>query len=169
MPRPDLKNVPNWYHRYINAVKENELSEALKNQTSAFNSFIHTIPEEKREYKYAEGKWTIKEILQHIIDTERVFGYRALRFARKDQTPLPGFEENDYAKNANVENRKWEDLIEEFRAVRKSTEYLFNSFNDEQLKEIGIASGNPVSVLGIGFMIPGHTIHHIAIIKERYL
>ena len=169
MSRPDLTKAPEWFHGYINAVKENDLTEALRNQTALFNTFFESLPVEKREFSYAEGKWSIKEIIQHIIDGERVFTYRALRFARKDETPLPGFDENTYADNAKTDKRKWDDLIEEFNALRRSTEILFNSFDEDQLNATGIASGNPVSVLAIGFIVAGHVNHHISIIKARYL
>ncbi len=169
MPRPDLASAPEWYHRYIDAVKEDELSAALKNQTALFNRFFEAIPVEKREFRYAAGKWSVKEIIQHIIDAERVFAYRALRFARKDATPLPGFDENTYAENAKTDNRDWKELIEELNSVRRSSECMFNSFDEEQLNETGVASGNPISVLAIGFIIAGHANHHINIIKERYL
>ena len=169
MSRPDLSTAPEWFHGYINAVKENDLTEALRNQTALFNTFFESLPVEKREFSYAEGKWSIKEIIQHIIDGERVFTYRALRFARKDETPLPGFDENTYADNAKTDKRKWEDLLEEFNALRRSTEILFNSFDEDQLNATGLASGNPVSVLAIGFIVAGHVNHHISVIKERYL
>ncbi len=169
MSRPDLSTAPEWFHGYINAVKENDLTEALRNQTALFNTFFESLPVEKREFSYAEGKWSIKEIIQHIIDGERVFTYRALRFARKDETPLPGFDENTYADNAKTDKRKWDDLLEEFNALRRSTEILFNSFDEDQLNATGIASGNPVSVLAIGFIVAGHVNHHISIIKARYL
>ena len=169
MSRPDLSTAPEWFHGYINAVKENDLTEALRNQTALFNTFFESLPVEKREFSYAEGKWSIKEIIQHIIDGERVFTYRALRFARKDETPLPGFDENTYADNAKTDKRKWEDMLEEFNALRRSTEILFNSFDEDQLNATGLASGNPVSVLAIGFIVAGHVNHHISVIKERYL
>ncbi len=169
MPRPDLTRVPEFYHNYINQVKEEDLMNALKSNTSAFLSFMKSIPIEKHDYRYAEGKWTIRELLQHLIDTERVFCYRALRFARKDNTPLPGFNENLFAANAKADKRKWVDLIIEFEAVRKSTEILFNSFDEEQLESSGISNNHPIYVLAIGFICAGHCNHHINIIKERYL
>lgn len=169
MNRPDLTEAPEWYHRYINTVKENNLSEALHNQISLFNDFFTAIPVEKRDFRYAAGKWSIKDIIQHLIDGERVFAYRILRFARKDETPLPGFEENDYAENAKAENRNWEELIEEFNVVRRSTEFLINSLDEDQLQSKGIANSSPISVLAIGFIIVGHTNHHLSVIKERYL
>lgn len=169
MGRPDLSRVPEWYHGYINKVKEDDLSAAFKNQSAGFLKFLEELPVEKRDYRYADGKWTVKEVLQHIIDAERIFAYRALRFARKDTTPLPGFDENEYAKNAIVANRNWIDMIEEFRSLRQSTELMFASFSEEELESSGIASQKPVYVLEIGFIIIGHAAHHRDIIKERYL
>lgn len=169
MPRPDLSRVPVFYHNYINQVPDEDLLTAFQKQTMEFTNFIATIPKEKYEYRYAEGKWTVKELLQHIIDAERIFCYRALRFARKDETPLPGFEENDYVINANTDERSWGDLVEEFKVVRLGSELLFKSFNDEQLNSSGTANGNPIYVLGIGFIVIGHSLHHMNILKERYL
>src|SRR3569832_224983 len=107
MARPDISRVPEWYHRYINQVPENDLAEAIQNQTTNFCLFLESLPVNKRDYRYAEGKWTIKEVLQHIIDAERIFAYRALCFARKDSTPLPGFDENSYADNSKASTRDW--------------------------------------------------------------
>lgn len=168
MPRPALTSAPEFYHNYINAVSEDDLEIALNNQTSFFNNFFKAIPIEKREFRYADGKWTIKEIIQHLIDAERVFAYRALRFARKDTTPLAGFDENNYAENAKTESRNWDDLIEEFNTLRQSSALMFHSFDEEQLNESGIANSNPISVMSIGFILVGHVNHHINIIKERY-
>ena len=169
MGRPDLSRVPEWYHGYINKVKEDDLYAAFNGQGNAFLKFLEVLPEAKRNYHYADGKWIIKEVLQHIIDAERIFAYRALRFARKDSTPLPGFDENKYARNANVSTRNWNDMVEEFSALRKSTELMFASFSDEELELSGIASDKPVYVLGIGFIIIGHVAHHWDILEERYL
>jgi len=169
MPRPDLSRVPQYYHKYINQAKEDDLMSALRNNTSSFLSLLKSIPPEKRDHRYAEGKWTIKEVVQHIIDAERVFTYRALRFARKDETALPGFDENTFAINAKTDKRNWDDLVDEFTSLRKATESMFGSFDSEQLESSGIASDNPVYVLGIGFICAGHVNHHAAIIRERYL
>ena len=116
-----------------------------------------------------EGKWSIKEILQHVIDAERVFAYRSLTFARKDNNTLPSFDEKDYAANSNGNNRAWHELVEEFKALRKSTELLFNSFTKENLNAIGKASDYTITVLALGYIIVGHVAHHINIIRERYL
>lgn len=169
MPRPDLSRVPEFYHNYINQVEEDDLMDALQKQTRSFLRFLKEIPKDKRNYRYAEDKWTIKEVLQHIIDAERVFAYRALCFARKDATSLPSFDENSYVINSKADQRKWKDLVKEFEAVRQSTTTLFDSFDDNQLETSGTASGKPTYVLGIGFIIAGHTNHHINVTKERYL
>lgn len=169
MPRPDLTRVASYFQRYINQVEGDELLPALRNQAVSFVSFLETIPQAKTTFSYAEGKWTIKQVVQHIIDAERVFAYRALCFSRKETQPLPGFDENLYADNATASHREWNDLIEEFRVVRESTNLLFSSFTEEQLNSGGIASGNPNYVLGIGFIIAGHVTHHEKILKERYL
>lgn len=158
-----------FHTNYIQLVKETEIEKALNKNTQQIFKFLKKIPHKKIDYAYAEGKWTIREILQHLIDAERVFTYRALRFARKDATPLPGFDENTWAIHSGASNRKWEELIKEFKAVRKSTEWIFHSFNDDQLRFAGEANGHPLNALGIGFIIPGHVAHHIRIIKERYL
>lgn len=169
MPRPDLSRVPEYYHRYINQVKENDLLTALQNQTPEFLKFLKKIPAEKREYRYAKGKWTIKEMLQHIIDTERVFAYRALCIARQDKASFPSFDENAYADNSKAAKRDWNEMVEEFKVVRRSTDYLLGSFDKKQLDTTGIASGNPVYVLAIGFIIVGHINHHVGVLRERYL
>jgi hypothetical protein len=166
---PDLSRVPEFYHNYIRQVPEDDLMTSFKNQTTTFLDFINTIPREKIDFAYAPGKWTIKEVLQHIIDAERVFSYRALRFARKDPTPLHGFDENLFAKNAKVEKRNWNDLVDEFKSVRKATEWLYSSFDEEQLNASGTASNGSNYVLAFGYISIGHSLHHMKVIKERYL
>ena len=167
--RPDLSRVPSYFHNYISQVPEDDLMEAFNAETPAFIEFIENIPPDKYDYRYADGKWTVKEVLQHIIDAERVFAYRALRFARKDPTFLPGFDENAFAENAKADKRDWKNLVEEFKVVRMSSEYLFASFDDDQLDATGTSNNNSVYVLGIGFLLIGHCNHHKNILKERYL
>lgn len=158
-----------YYTPYINEVKCLDIVEALEDNLIDFVSFIESISSEKHEYQYLPGKWTIKEIVLHIIDTERIFVYRALRFARFDATPLAGFEEDDYVPFSNAKNRGMLSLLEEFVAVRKATIALFESFTDEMLLHKGIASNNEISVRAIGYIISGHCIHHQNVIRERYL
>ncbi|MBF4470914.1 DinB family protein [Flavobacterium sp. HJJ] len=154
---------------YIQALENVELFEELEISLHDFIKFVQNIPLDKFDYSYAEGKWTIKEIIQHIIDTERIFSYRALRISRNDKTPLPGFEENDYADNTDAKSRSIQDLLTEFSAVRYSNLLMFKSFSDEQLRRIGTASNHEISVRAIGFILLGHLKHHQRVFAERYL
>ncbi len=167
--RPDLSRVSSNFHGYINHVPEDDLAEAFDKQSASFVRFLDAIPNDKYDYRYGDDKWTIKEVLQHVIDAERVFAYRALRFARKDKTPLPGFDENAFAANAKAASRSWDKLVEEFKVVRRSSELLFLSFDEDQLQSDGISSNAPNYVLGLGFILVGHAMHHQKILKERYL
>src|SRR6188474_1547738 len=148
--RPELSLVGSFYHNYINQVPDNELSEAFEKQSASLFRFLETIPPDKYDYRYADGKWTLKELLQHIIDAERIFAYRALSFARKEPASLPSFDENTYADNSFANERTWKSLTEELKAVRGTTEILFSSFNTEMLNYSGIANNNPVTVNAIG-------------------
>jgi len=168
MPKPDYSRIPEWYHGYLEQVKENNLQNALSEQQKTITSFLKRIPAGKQNYRYAKGKWTIKEVLQHLIDCERVFAFRALSFSRQDTSPLPGFDEDNWAANTNTSKREWKDMVDEFVAVRTSTILLFKSFSKKQLQLNGVANNNSVYVEGIGFIIAGHAAHHIAVIKERY-
>ncbi|WP_195806619.1 DinB family protein [Winogradskyella helgolandensis] len=159
-----------YYKPYIDALnKDIGIVDGLKQNLDDLVSFYSNIPQEKHNYAYAEGKWTIKDVLLHTIDTERVFAYRALRIARQDKTPLAGFEQNDYVDYAFAANRSIESLLEEYRAVRQATITLFSSFDTDVLPLVGEASGFPISVRAIGYIIMGHENHHVKIIKERYL
>jgi uncharacterized damage-inducible protein DinB len=158
-----------YYHRYLDLVKEEKLLEALDKNTRRFKKFLDKIPNRKADFSYAEGKWTLKELLQHIIDTERVFAYRALSFARRDPNSLPSFDEKIWAQQAPASSRKWKDLLAEWKAQRKSTQLMFASFHDEQLLAVGTANGNPVNPLALGFLCCGHVTHHINVIKQKYL
>lgn len=130
---------------------------------------IKDLPEERLTHRYAAGKWTIKEILAHIVDDERIYSYRALRFARNDKTELPGFDQDEFAHFSGANDRKINDILDEFASVRRSTVTLFNSFDDDALLRFGIASGNIMSVRAAAYHIAGHELRHLNIIKERYL
>jgi len=159
-----------YYGNYIAQVSEEyTLVEELEISLHRFIKFVQDIPMDKFDYRYAEGKWTIKDIIQHLIDAERIFAYRALCFARKDVTELPGFEENDYVDEANANHRSIMELLTELSSVRHATLLLFKSFNEGQLLRSGIASNNPMSVRAIGFVIIGHQNHHQKVFEERYL
>ncbi|WP_418262972.1 DinB family protein [Flavobacterium faecale] len=158
-----------YFSTYINALENEDLIEDLEISLHQFIKFVQNIPMDKFDFRYAEGKWTIKDIIQHLIDSERVFSYRAMRISRNDKTALPGFDENDYVANTNANTRGIQDLLTELSAVRFSTLYFFKSLSDEQLIREGIASGSAVSVRALGFLIMGHQKHHQKIFKERYL
>lgn len=160
---------PSYYNSYIDLVRENDILFTLDEQMNFTYAFLLTIAEKKADHAYAEGKWTIKEIIGHLIDSERVFAYRATRFARKDKTDLPGFEENDYVSNADFASRSLADLAEELLLLRKSNMYLFNSFTDEMMSRTGTANGGEISVEAILYVIAGHQKHHIKAINDRYL
>jgi uncharacterized damage-inducible protein DinB len=160
------------YKTYLDAiVGEVNLLDELEISLHKTIQFVQDIPMDKFDYRYADGKWTIKEILQHLIDAERIFAYRALRFSRSDKTPLPGFEENSYAEvvNPTANKRHLKDLLTEFTAVRHATITLFKSFTEEDLLKKGVASENVMSVRAVGFVIIGHQNHHMRVFKERYL
>ena len=148
---------------------EKDLATAFANQAILISDLLSLINEAKSTYAYAPGKWTLKEMLQHLIDAERVFTYRALCFARKESQTLPSFDENEYAGNSFANNRSWENLSEEFMAVRQATILLFESFSPEMLSNTGKAGSNELSAEQIGFITVGHFNHHYKIIKERYL
>lgn len=169
MLKPSPGTYPENFKRYIDQVPEEELFTAFKNQLPAAKSFLSSISEEKSMYSYAPDKWTLKEVLQHMIDTERIFAYRALCFARKEAASLPGFDENDYAANSYANARKWQDLVDEFFAVRHTTEQLFQSFTPEALTTTGIANNKPATAASMGFTTIGHFNHHKKVIEERYL
>lgn len=145
------------------------LVEELEINVHNFVHFVREIPMDKYDYRYAEGKWTIKDIIQHLIDAERIFAYRALRFSRGDETALPGFDENTYADNAHGSNRSINDLLTEMSALRHANIMMFKSFTTDDLMRKGTASGYTVSVRAFGFLIIGHQNHHMKIFKERYL
>jgi len=162
-------DFPLYFKKYIDLVEDRPLLEALYNNSEETTTFFKEIPEKKHLYRYAFEKWTPKEILLHMIDTERIFCYRALFFARSENSNLIGFDENEFAKNSNANSFSMEDLLIEYKAVRNSTITLFKNFDEEILKKMGKANNYSMSVCAAGFVIRGHEIHHINIIKERYL
>ena len=168
MPKPIAADYPEYFGKYISQVTEEDLYDAFKIQLPKIESFLHGVDEEKANFAYAHGKWTLKQLLQHMIDGERIFGYRALCFARKETVSLPSFEENEYAENSKANERSWKSLSNEFINLRISTQDLFKSFSDEMLQLKGTANNNTISVLSIGYTIIGHVYHHIKVVQERY-
>jgi len=157
------------YKSYISALGNVDLFEILMVSSKELLETVKDLSEEKMVFRYEEEKWSIKEILQHLIDTERIMSYRALRFSRNDATELAGFDENWYVDNSNGNDRNSNDLIDEFTCTRRASISLFKSFTDEMLLLSGTANGSDMSVRALGFIIAGHQMHHLKIIKERYL
>lgn len=160
-----------YYKSYIHGLASSgkTIKEVLLENQSEVNELLMNLPEEKEMYRYSDGKWTIKELLQHVIDTERIFNYRALRFARNDKTSLQGFEQDDFNNESFANDRDFKEILSEFNSLRVSTIDMYYSFTDEVLKRIGTASGNPMSVRALGYLTAGHVQHHIRVFQERYL
>lgn len=158
-----------FYKTYVSLVETDPISKAIRRNTEEMLTLLEEIPASKIDHAYAPGKWTIKELLQHIIDAERVFAYRILRIARMDATPLPGFDENAWAANAKVADRRWKDMVKEFKWLRKSNMAMIDDLSKEELNATGTASNNQVSTAALCYVLAGHVKHHMNIIEERYL
>ena len=169
MIQVDINTVPGFYKRYVEHVKHLDLFEALTHSSRETISLIRSIPEDKGDFRYAPGKWSIKELLCHMLDTERILAYRALRFARNDGTPLAGFEENDYAPEANANERKIAKIADQMERLRQTTFDLFEDMTPTMLQRKGLANNVEFSVVSLAFIIPGHESHHRQVLKERYL
>ena len=169
MSRPKPTDFPEYFARYISRVDTDTLAEAVTKYSADIEKFYTGLPETKAGYAYAPGKWTLKEVLQHIIDTERVMSYRLMRIARNDKTPLPSFDENSFSEFSRANERGFDELKEEFKAVRKASDLLIGSLNEEQLSRTGTASNLPVTANAVGYIVLGHLLHHKAITEERYL
>jgi hypothetical protein len=167
--RPATTEYAPYYGRYVGAVPDGDFLALLESQGRETVSLLRGISEKKSLHRYAPDKWSIREVVGHVNDAERVFTYRALSFARGDPAPLPSFEENVWAKTSNAEARSLSDLIEDFAAVRAATLALFRGFSEEQFARSGIASGNQVTVRAIAYIVAGHERHHVKILRERYL
>jgi hypothetical protein len=167
MNRPQTSEYPVWAETYISLVEDNVL-EILEQQVLDYPDFINSVLEQA-DYSYAPGKWTIKEVAGHVIDTERVLVYRLMCFARNEAAALPSFDEDSYVLNAHFKIRDLTSFSEEFSLMRKSNLYLFKSLIEEELNRGGTASGRAINVRSLLYVIAGHVIHHTKIIKERYL
>jgi len=165
---PEATEYQSYYGRYISLVPGQDLIQTLDQQVAHTLLALRAVTEEKSLHRYAPSKWSVKEVLGHLIDAERIFTYRALRFARKDPTPLPGFDQDPYVAAANFDSHPWNDLIAEFEHVRRSTILFFRPLKPEDLLRSGTASQNPVTVRALGYIIAGHELHHTAILRDRY-
>lgn len=159
-----------YFNYYVSLVNTNDnVIEVLEKAHQPTNDIMDLITEEQGDYAYTEGKWSIKELLVHLTDTERIFCNRALRFARNDSTNLPGYDHDNYVEYSDANSRTLSEIQNDFNLVRASTISLFKSFSDTMLRNEGIANGNKLTVLAIGYIIAGHEKHHVNVLKEKYL
>lgn len=166
--RPGSTEHHPYYEKYVSLVPDGDYLANLEAQGREHAKFLRGIGEEKSTFRYAPEKWSIREVVGHMIDAERVFVYRALTFAREDTTPLPAFDENAWAKASNAHDRPLRELVAEFEAVRSATLAMFRGFTEEQFARSGVANNNTASVRAIAFIVAGHERHHIRVLRERY-
>jgi hypothetical protein len=169
LSRPDPSEYGAYYGRYISLVPEGPIVDRLREQIAVTVGVLRDLPEARGEHRYAPGKWSIKEIVGHLTDSERVFGYRALRIGRGDETPLPGFEQDDYVRNGGFGTRTLRSLLDEFETVRRGTVLLLEGLDETAMTRRGTASGFPVSVRALAYIVAGHELHHLNVLRERYL
>jgi len=167
--RPSPNEHHEYYGRYISKVPDGDLITILEDQARETDALLRGLSDDRANYAYAPGKWTIKEVVGHISDAERVFAYRALTVARNDKTPLPSFDENAWARESNASSRSLADLLDEFQAVRAATIQFARGMDPEHGARIGTASGNPISPRALLYIAAGHERHHVDLLKERYL
>jgi uncharacterized damage-inducible protein DinB len=167
-PRPGADEYLAYYERYISLVPDGNLVDLLAEQQRDTLRLLHGIDDERALHAYAPGKWTIKEVVGHLADAERIFSYRALRFGRADSQPVAGFDENAYVPAGRFNERSIDDLADEFRSIRAATVHLFRYLSDDELARRGIANGHSISVRALGFVIAGHERHHAKLLRERY-
>jgi len=169
MTKPDSTEYAPYFEKYISLAREEEIVATLDKQIEGTLSLIRGLSEAQGDLRYAPGKWSVKEVIGHLIDTERIFAYRAMRFARNDATPLPGFDENLFVANAGFNSRSLADLADEFEHTRKSNVYLFKSLGGDASLRRGVSNNNELSVRAIAYIIAGHELHHTGILRSRYL
>jgi hypothetical protein len=167
--RPDATEYAPFYAGYVAGVPESDIVAVLRESGRDILAALAAIPESQGGHRYAAGKWSVREVIGHLIDAERIFSYRALRLARADATPLPGFEENDYVRAAHSDERSLADLVDELRAVRESTVRLFASLPDDGWNRRGVVNGREISVRALAYITAGHARHHLGVLRDRYL
>jgi len=166
---PQASEYNPYYSRYLALVQGTDLTDVLDTQMGDSLQFLRGITEEKSLRRYEPGKWSIKEVLGHLIDAERIFSYRALRFARNDQTPLPGFDQDPYVAAAGFDSRPWNGLVDEFEQVRRATISFFRGLSPEAATRSGKANDSVMSVRAAGYVIAGHELHHMHVLRDKYI
>jgi len=168
--QPNPEHAPSWSKHYFKYIEEEEsLLQSMQGQREVFLTFLKNIPADKWDYRYEEGKWSIKGVISHVIDTELIFQYRSLRTSRHDPTNMEGFDENAYDLTANLDERSPEQIIDQFMATRNSSIALFDGMNESNLDFVGTGNNQPFSARSGGWLMVGHAIHHMHVIEERYL
>jgi len=167
--RPASEESSDYYKTYIHKVPKDDFLQVLKQAVPETTALMRGFSEEQWMHRYSPGKWSIKEVMLHIIDTERIMAYRALRISRGDKTPMAGFDQDDYIPFSKADSRSPESIIEEYNAVRQASIQLFEHLDDEHLATVGTASGQPFTPRALGFAVAGHEIHHLMVLQDRYL
>lgn len=166
--KPTRNEYPEYYQRYIGLLEGEDLLSILSELNREISDTLNSFPQSKGNYSYAAGKWTVKEVIGHMMDTDRILAYRALAIARGEKQPLPSFDQDEYVNNGNFNERNLLDIIYEYRLVRESNILLYKSFDESVLSRRGIAAGNEISVNSLFWIIAGHQKHHLKILKEKY-
>jgi hypothetical protein len=169
MNRPEKTEYDPYYERYVSLVEDGDIIGTLGAQSTHLQDIFTGVPEEKGEFRYAEGKWSIKELLGHLIDGERMFAYRMFRISRGDETPIEGFEQDGYIENAHSNERSFADLLEEFSLLRRANMIFFKNLDEAAWSRIGTANNVKISVRALVYIMAGHIEHHLSILRERYL
>ncbi|HYP53944.1 MAG TPA: DinB family protein, partial [Pyrinomonadaceae bacterium] len=167
--RPEETEYLAYYGRYVALVPEGDIVATLSRQVENTAALLRGVAQSQERFRYAPGKWSVRELVGHMIDTERIFAYRAMRFARNDQTPLPGYDENEYVANSSYDSYPFGELAAELRSVREATVFLFKHMGAEAWARAGSANGSEVSVRALAYIIAGHELHHRGILRDRYL
>lgn len=169
MNRPDKSEYDPYYERYVSLVEDRDILDALASQPTVLQDLFTAVPEAKGSFAYADGKWSIKEVLGHLIDGERMFAYRLFRISRGDRTPIEGFEQDGYIENAHSNDRSFADLLEEFSLLRRANMIFLNNMADDAWSRVGTANNVNISVRALVYIMAGHIEHHLDILRERYL
>ena len=167
--RPTAEEYPDVYQKYVTLLPEGDILYLLEKQSVDLRYMFKNISDERAEETYAEGKWTMKEVLQHLIDSERIFGYRALCISRLEEASLPGWDENQYVYNSLANIRPLEAILDEYELTRRSNMAMFRSLTSDMLNNYGLANGRPISVRGVIHVMAAHELHHLLILQDRYL
>lgn len=167
--RPQVGEHHAYYRGYVDLVPDGDILEQLALQIADSLAFLSDVDEQRSMFRYAPGKWSIKEVVGHLMDSERIFGYRALRIARGDTTPLEGFDQEALIKGAHFDARPWDELLREWRIVRDANLTMYRGFSEEEMVRMGHANGSDISVRAFAWIMAGHELHHMRIVRERYL